>query len=99
MGSADWMHRNLSNRVEVVTPIHDAELKRYLKDVVLNAYLRDNVKTRRLLPNGKYERLEVPAGEEGFDVQKYFIDAIAEAGSGNGNLALTGNFSSARGLH
>jgi polyphosphate kinase len=81
MGSADWMHRNLSNRVEVVTPILDPELKEFLRSVVLDAYLRDNTKARNLLPSGEYERVELSPGEEPFDVQKYFLEkarALAE---------------------
>ena len=42
LGSADWMHRNLANRVEVVAPVHEPQLKSYLRDEVLAAYLRDN---------------------------------------------------------
>ncbi len=75
IGSADWMHRNLENRVEVVTPIHDLEMKRYLKDDVLAAYLRDNVKARKLLPNGKYERSESTLQTQRFDAQSYFINS------------------------
>jgi|SRR5215813_4482544 len=77
IGSSDWMHRNLENRVEVVAPIHDKDLKRYLKDVVLAAYLRDNVKARRLLANGKYERIQRDPDEEPFNVQEYFIQTGA----------------------
>ena len=73
LGSADWMHRNLTNRVEVVAPVHAPALKRYLKDDVLAAYLRDNTKARRLLPNGKYERSEAAFGDQRFDAQKYFM--------------------------
>jgi len=73
IGSADWMYRNLSNRVEVLTPIDDPELVSYLKEVVLRAYLRDNVKARRLGPSGGYDPFEVQPGEEKFDVQKYFL--------------------------
>jgi len=75
LGSADWMHRNLSNRVEVVAPVHDTKLKRYLKDDVLAAYLRDNMKARKLLPNGTYERSETAFGDQEFDAQKYFINS------------------------
>jgi polyphosphate kinase len=75
IGSADWMYRNLSNRVEVLTPIDDPTLVGHLKDVVLNAYLRDNAKSRKLSPNGTYEPFEVKPGEERFDVQKYFLSA------------------------
>lgn len=74
LGSADWMHRNLSNRVEVVAPVHDPNLKRYLKDEILTAYLRDNTKARRLSSNGMYERLPTVAGDQPFDAQKYFMN-------------------------
>ena len=34
IGSADWMPRNLDNRVEVITPVYDPEIKADLKRVV-----------------------------------------------------------------
>ncbi len=34
MGSADWMTRNLDNRIEVVTPVYDARIKEELKLIV-----------------------------------------------------------------
>lgn len=40
MGSADWMPHNLDNRVEVVTPVYDPEIKSELKRIVDYA-LRD----------------------------------------------------------
>jgi polyphosphate kinase len=78
LGSADWMHRNLSSRVEVVAPVHAPALKRYLKDEVLAAYLRDNTKARELLPNGEYERPEMAIGDEPFDAQQYFVSVTQE---------------------
>ncbi len=45
MGSADWMTRNLDRRIEVLTPILDAEIFRELDDI-LNIQLADNVKAR-----------------------------------------------------
>lgn len=77
IGSADWMTRNLDRRVEVVTPILDANLKRYLKDVVLAAYLRDNVKARILNSEGGYERVPVAAGEAPFNSQLHFEGSIS----------------------
>jgi polyphosphate kinase len=71
-GSADWMPRNFDRRVEVITPVGDAELKRYLVDEVLTIYLRDNVKARRLLSDGSYVRIEALPGEERIDSQEYF---------------------------
>jgi polyphosphate kinase len=68
------MNRNLDRRVEVVTPIHDSQLKRYLKDEVLAAYLRDNVKARVLLPDGTYQRIQAAPGEKRFDSQRHFLE-------------------------
>jgi polyphosphate kinase len=76
-GSSDWMPRNLDRRVEVVAPVHDVHLKRYLKEVVLAAYLRDNVKARLLQPDGTYTRAEAGADEERFDSQMYFEGSIS----------------------
>ena len=72
IGSADWMTRNLDRRVEVVAPVLDPQLRKYLKDTVLAAYLRDNVKARVLNAEGIYEPPELGAGEEPFNSQTYF---------------------------
>jgi polyphosphate kinase len=72
IGSADLMPRNLNRRVEVVCPVEDHRLKRYLRDEVLQAYLRDNVNARELQPDGSYERVQMNADEERFDGQMYF---------------------------
>ncbi|HEX8495530.1 MAG TPA: polyphosphate kinase 1 [Pyrinomonadaceae bacterium] len=77
IGSADWMARNLDRRVEVVTPVLDPQLKRYLKDVVLATYLRDNVKARVLQPDGTYERVQVAPGEERFNSQLHFEGSVS----------------------
>ena len=71
IGSADWMARNLKHRIEVVSPVTDADSKRYLKEVLLDAYFRDNVRGRELQSDGTYVQLPNSAGE--FDSQTYFI--------------------------
>ena len=45
IGSADWMPRNLNNRVEVVTPIYSSSIKEDLKRVIDFA-LNDNMQGR-----------------------------------------------------
>lgn len=45
IGSADWMPRNLDNRVEVVTPIFDEAIKEDVINTIEYA-LRDNVQAR-----------------------------------------------------
>jgi polyphosphate kinase len=72
IGSADLMPRNLNRRVEVVCPVTDPRLKRYLRDEVLQAYLRDNTNARQLQPGGAYERVRIGPDEEPFDSQMYF---------------------------
>jgi polyphosphate kinase len=76
IGSSDWMHRNLSRRVEVVCPIDDPSLRAYLKDEVLQTYLRDNVNAHELMSDGWYKPV-TPAGESQFDSQMYFEGADA----------------------
>jgi len=72
IGSADWMTRNLSRRVEVVAPVLDPRLRKFLKDTVLSAYLRDNVQARILNAEGTYDIPQVSAGEELFNSQTFF---------------------------
>ena len=52
MGSADWMQRNLDNRVEVYTPVYDPDLQKQLKTVI-EFGLKDNVKARIVDGSGK----------------------------------------------
>jgi polyphosphate kinase len=72
IGSADWMYRNLSRRVEAVVPVKDHKLKQYLKEKVLEAYLKDNVNARELKPDGSYVRIKPLEGEKRFDSQMEF---------------------------
>ena len=83
IGSADWMTRNLNRRVEVVTPVLSAHLKKYLKDTVLSAYLRDNFKARVMNSDGIYEAVQIAIGEEPFNSQTYFegVNSSPPAGS------------------
>lgn len=77
IGSADWMTRNLDRRVEVVTPVLDANLKQHLKNVVLDTYLKDNVKARILNADGVYERVPMAPEEEAFNSQLHFEGSIS----------------------
>ena len=72
IGSADWMYRNLSRRVEVLVPIKDPRIGDYLKNVVLHAYLKDNVNARELRPDGSYIRVKCHEAEKSCDAQLEF---------------------------
>ena len=83
IGSADWMARNLDRRVEVVVPVLDPQLRRYLKDTVIAAYLRDNVKARVMNSDGSYERPTMEPGEEPFNSQLFFEGPNSSPAVGN----------------
>jgi polyphosphate kinase len=78
IGSADWMDRNLSRRVEVIFPIEQPDLKRRLIEEILATSLADNVKARLLFPDGHWER--VPTDPENrVRSQERFLTLAAEA--------------------
>lgn len=55
IGSADWMYRNLSARVEVVAPIEELKLKGKIWQF-LNLLLKDQRQTWEMNPDGTYTR-------------------------------------------
>jgi polyphosphate kinase len=77
IGSADWMYRNLSRRVELIVPIKDSKLKDRLK-AILDAYLADNVNARELKSDGTYVRVKVSDSEKKRDAQLEFVTAPAD---------------------
>ncbi|MCR9204904.1 MAG: hypothetical protein NXH75_10020 [Halobacteriovoraceae bacterium] len=63
LGSADWMHRNLFDRVEVITPIHQKNIKSDLWEYLSLCQL-DNRHLWELKPDGSYvQRTPPPKGE------------------------------------
>lgn len=68
MGSADWMTRNLDNRVEVITPIYDPDVKNELKRIVEYG-LRDNMQGRIVDGKGTNE-FPLTEGEQPFRSQE-----------------------------
>ncbi len=58
LGSADWMRRNLSNRVEAITPIEDPRLQEMLMQI-LQVSLNDHRQAWEMLPDGRYRRRQV----------------------------------------
>ena len=62
IGSADWMTRNLDNRVEAVTPVTDRQLCRRLQSI-LELVLSDNRNRWRMHSDGSYVQ-QRPAADE-----------------------------------
>ena len=56
-GSADLMPRNLDYRVEILFPVEDARLKRFVKKEILQAQLADNSRAREMQTDGSYVRV------------------------------------------
>jgi polyphosphate kinase len=82
LASADWMPRNLYERVEVMFPVKDPLLRERLRNEILNAYLADTVKARVLRRNGSYVRAWQASGKRkppapGFNAQEFLL-AVAE---------------------
>jgi polyphosphate kinase len=75
LGSADWMPRNLHERVEVVFPLRDSLLRDRVKNELLDAYLADNVKARLLQSGGSYIRANAKGKAVPFSSQEFLIDA------------------------
>ena len=74
IGSADWMDRNLSRRVEVVFPVEPPELKQRLIRDILETTLKDNAKARELQPDGTYKRVKPRANETIVRSQERFLE-------------------------
>jgi polyphosphate kinase len=71
-GSADWMRRNLSRRVETVAPVTNKEIKRQLNEI-LDMYEKDNHSVWDCDSEGIYHRRRPAEGEEKRSVQEMFI--------------------------
>jgi polyphosphate kinase len=75
ISSADWMTRNLDNRVEVTCPIYQPELKKELFDI-FNIYWNDNIKSRyvNLEKINRYNRNDKPNSRSQEELYKYYLN-------------------------
>jgi len=91
LGSADWMRRNLNNRVETILPILDPGLQGQL-DRILDVYVTDNCSVWDCRGDGTYRRRVPDDGEERRAAQELFVEALPEGappelGNGRGDGA------------
>ena len=56
ISSADWMPRNLNDRVELMVPVEDKALQETLK-YILQLYLEDNQKAHSMRADGSYRKV------------------------------------------
>ncbi len=76
LGSADWMQRNLTRRVEVVFPVEDRAVKKKVFQV-LELCLQDNDKARELHADGSYCYIKRKAGQHRVNSQEKLLDISA----------------------
>ena len=80
IGSADWMTRNLSRRVEAVTPIESPEIFQDLQEI-LGVMLADNRKAWELQSDGSFVQRKPKKDEEERDTHNTFMEmALQSAG-------------------
>ncbi len=75
IGSADWMPRNLNDRVELMVPVEDPVLRARIKDMV-DTELADNQKAHTMQPDGSWKK-EI-ASENKINAQEIFQHAAEE---------------------
>ncbi len=79
ISSADWMTRNIENRVEVGCPIYDPEIRQEIMDTFEISW-RDNVKARRFnrSQDNRYVRNSKPKLRSQFALYDYYADKLVE---------------------
>jgi polyphosphate kinase len=73
LGSADFMIRNLSRRVETLFPVGNPKILRRLRDEVLEQYLKDEAGARHLQADGTYTRVPKEPNKRQPDSQAWFL--------------------------
>jgi polyphosphate kinase len=84
LGSADWMPRNLYERVEVLFPLKDELLRQRVCNEILPAYLEDNLKARVLGSDGKYTYVRRGQNGKGFSAQNHLMSLAHGGSNGSG---------------
>lgn len=78
IASADWMPRNLVQRVEQCVPITNKKIRRRLLED-LELYLSDTVQAWQMLPDGQYQRICSKAAQQSISAQEILLGKYAEA--------------------
>jgi polyphosphate kinase len=86
IGSADWMRRNLDNRVETIVRIRAASVREELEGI-LRLYDEDNCSAWDCGSDGVYTRRRPAPGEPARSVQERFIGAAAAGDAGGVHAA------------
>jgi polyphosphate kinase len=90
LGSADWMPRNLYERVEVLFPVKDPAQRERICTEILSTYLADTRKARLLGPDGTYSRPRAVRNGHGFSAQEHLVRLAADGGGNPRAAAMHG---------
>ncbi len=79
ISSADWMSRNIENRVEVTCPIYDKDIKEELLDIFEICW-NDNVKARILssTQDNEYKVNDLPKVRTQFATYEYYLKKLQD---------------------
>ena len=69
IGSADLMTRNLNGRIEVLTPVLDADIRANILTQIIEPQLKDNIHAWVQASDGSYRKLSPNAGEAAYSSQ------------------------------
>jgi polyphosphate kinase len=76
-GSGDWMPRNFFRRVEVIFPVADPGLRRWIAEDLFPPELRDTENASVLHANGAYRPAPLRAGARPWSAQRHFMEEAA----------------------
>jgi polyphosphate kinase len=88
LGSADWMPRNLYERVEVLFPLKDPQHCERVCTEILSSYLGDTRKARILASDGTYSYPRAARNGHGFSAQDHLMRLAAGTGDPQRNTIL-----------
>ena len=75
ISSADWMPRNLNNRIELMAPVRQKAHKKRLL-ALLATYLADNTRAYLMRSDGSYRRVHTLKGERPRAAQEELMQAV-----------------------
>ncbi len=92
LGSADWMTRNLDNRVEAVTPVEDPRIRRQL-EFNLELLLSDNRRRWVMNADGSYDQCHPGEDDPVVDTQAVLMEETLRPGANDGSTGdIPGSF-------